>query len=70
LTVVEVDAPLTSSLAFAGSRLDELVITTAREGLDEAGLTRSPGSGALFRCRVDAVGRPATRWRGTLAAAP
>ncbi len=69
LTVVEVEAPLTSSLAFAGPGLDELVITTAREGLDEAELAKAPLSGALFRCRVDATGRPPTRWRGTLDAA-
>jgi sugar lactone lactonase YvrE len=61
-----VDAPLTSSLAFAGPRLDELVITTAREGLTDDELARAPHSGALFHCRVGATGRPPTRWRGTL----
>jgi sugar lactone lactonase YvrE len=62
--VVEVDAPLTSSLAFAGDELDTLVITTAREGLTPSELERFPESGALFTCTVDARGRLPTRWRG------
>jgi sugar lactone lactonase YvrE len=62
--IVEVDAPLTSSLAFAGDRLDTLVITTAREGLAPAELERFPASGSLFTCTVDAVGRLPARWRG------
>lgn len=62
--LVEVDAPLTSSLAFVGDELDTLVITTAREGLRRTELERFPESGALFTCTVDARGRLPTRWRG------
>jgi sugar lactone lactonase YvrE len=62
--VVEVDAPLTSSLAFAGEGLDTLVITTAREGLTPSELERFPESGSLFTCTVDAAGRLPNRWRG------
>jgi sugar lactone lactonase YvrE len=61
--IVEVDAPLTSSLAFAGDELDTLVITTAREDLTPSELHRFPESGALFTCTVDARGRLPTRWR-------
>lgn len=67
--VVEVDAPLTSSVAFAGPGLRTLVITTAREGLHPAELERFPASGALFTCTVDAAGRLPTRWRGSLGTA-
>jgi sugar lactone lactonase YvrE len=63
-SIVEVDAPLTSSLAFAGDRLHTLVITTAREGLTPSELERFPASGSLFICSVDAEGRPPARWRG------
>jgi sugar lactone lactonase YvrE len=64
--IVEVDAPLTSSLAFAGPDLDTLVITTARDGLTPAELDRFPASGSLFTCTVDATGRLPARWRGSL----
>jgi sugar lactone lactonase YvrE len=61
--IVEVDAPLTSSPAFAGDALDTLVITTAREGLTPSELERFPESGALFTCIVDARGRLPAHWR-------
>lgn len=52
LAIVEVDAPHTSSVAFAGPDLDVLVITTATQDLSPAGLARHPLSGRLFTARV------------------
>lgn len=60
---VSVDAPHTSSVAFAGPDLRTLVITTAREGLDAAQLADAPASGALFTVEVDAQGLPQPEYR-------
>lgn len=60
---VAVDAPHTSSVAFAGDDLRTLVITTAREGLDDAQRAAAPASGALFTVRVDARGLPQHEYR-------
>ncbi|MGN6742112.1 MAG: SMP-30/gluconolactonase/LRE family protein [Amnibacterium sp.] len=64
--VVEVDAPLTSSFAFAGDGLGTLVITTARDGLSAAELAAAPASGSLFVARPGVAGRLRTRWAGGL----
>lgn len=61
LAELTVDAPLTSSVAFAGRGLDIIVITTARRGLDDATLRAHPGSGALFTARSPVRGMPAHR---------
>jgi sugar lactone lactonase YvrE len=47
-----------SSCCFGGTRMDELYVTTAREGLDSAVLTRYPSSGGLFRARPGVRGLP------------
>jgi len=62
---VVVDAPHTSSVAFAGDDLETLVITTAREGLDARSLAAAPASGALFTVEVGVRGlpQPAVRTR-------
>lgn len=60
---VSVDAPHTSSVAFAGPDLRTLVITTAREGLDEEQLADAPASGALFTVEVAAQGLPQPEYR-------
>ncbi len=65
LQVVEVDAPLTSSFAFAGEGLTALVITTARDGLSSEELAAAPGSGSLFVARPGVPGRSRTRWAGS-----
>ncbi|MFE9427368.1 SMP-30/gluconolactonase/LRE family protein [Kitasatospora sp. NPDC006697] len=51
-----------SACAFAGPELDELVVTSARVGLEQAELDRFPLSGRTLRMRVDARGLPATRF--------
>ena len=60
---VAVDAPHTSSVAFAGPDLRTLVITTAREGLDAGQRAAAPASGALFTVEVAAQGLPQPEYR-------
>ncbi len=62
LAVVEVDAPHTTSVAFAGPGLDVLVITSATAGLDPVPVN----SGRLFTCRVNATGLPLPYWNPAL----
>lgn len=63
LAVVETSAPHTTSVAFAGPRLDVLVITTATEGLDPTELAEAPNSGRLFTAEVGVTGRPTPYWK-------
>jgi sugar lactone lactonase YvrE len=63
LATVAVDAPHTSSVAFAGPDLDVLVITTATDSLTPEKLARHPDSGRLFTARVGAVGLPTAYWK-------
>ncbi|MFI9113958.1 SMP-30/gluconolactonase/LRE family protein [Streptomyces venezuelae] len=55
---VEVPAAHVTSCAFAGPDLDVLVITTAKEGLDEAARRAQPLAGRLFTCRPPTRGLP------------
>ncbi|MEU4693787.1 SMP-30/gluconolactonase/LRE family protein [Actinoplanes sp. NPDC023714] len=57
LATVAVDAPHTSSVAFAGPDLDLLVVTTARQD-------GHSGSGRLFLARVNATGLLPPYWKG------
>jgi sugar lactone lactonase YvrE len=60
--VIEVPAPLTTSCCFGGPQLRDLYITTARDGLDEAGLAAAPLSGSVFVARPGVSGRAAHRF--------
>ena len=53
-----VPAPNVSSCCFGGTHMDELYVTTAREGLDPTLLSRYPSSGGLFRVRPGVRGLP------------
>jgi sugar lactone lactonase YvrE len=64
LAQVPVPAAHVTSCAFAGPALDELYITTARQGLDENALAAQPTAGGLFRARVPVPGLPAEPYRG------
>lgn len=67
LAVVAVPAPLTTSCAFAGERLNRLVVTTARTGLAPGALAAAPDSGRLFLVDLGGsriAGRPPTPWNG------
>ncbi|MFE7418426.1 SMP-30/gluconolactonase/LRE family protein [Rhodococcus sp. NPDC057529] len=62
LTVVEVPAPHTSSVAFVGDDLDLLLITTARSELTDRQLEQYPDSGKLFLAQVGTCGTPSPYW--------
>jgi sugar lactone lactonase YvrE len=55
----EVKLPVTkvTSCAFGGRELDELFITSARSGLNEAQLAAQPNAGAIFRYLPGCRGR-------------
>ncbi len=56
LETVQVPVSNVTSCAFGGPKLDELYITTARIGLDEASLAKQPQAGGLFKARPGARG--------------
>jgi sugar lactone lactonase YvrE len=64
VAIVEVPAPHTSSVAFAGPDLDLLVITTATQELTETQVAEFPESGRLFITRPGVRGLPQTPWNG------
>ena len=64
VATIEVPAPHTTSVAFAGDDLRTLVVTTGRVELDDEGRRTHPLSGHLFTARTDVPGRPAPAWRG------
>jgi sugar lactone lactonase YvrE len=55
--VVTLPAQNITSMAFGGELLDELYVTSAREGLTDSELSAQPEAGALFRCRTGVFGR-------------
>lgn len=64
IATVSVDAPHTSSVAFVGTDLDLLLITTAREELSPEQLHAHPDSGRLFIADVGETGHPPHTWTG------
>lgn len=65
VATIDVPAPHTSSVAFAGPALDILVITTSNRDLAGDELARYPGAGALFTTRPGVRGLPQALWSGT-----
>lgn len=57
-----VDAPHSSSAAFAGPLLDRLVVTSASRDLDDAERARWPNAGGLFVGRPGSRGLPSSTW--------
>lgn len=64
--IIEVPAPHTTSVAFAGPRLDTLVITTASDELRPEQLEQYPHSGCLFTIDPGVAGLPQPLWAGFL----
>jgi sugar lactone lactonase YvrE len=64
LEVVDVPAPNVTSCAFGGPNLDQLYITTARDGMSEEALAQYPLSGGLFCADVGVIGLPAVGFAG------
>ena len=62
--IVDVPAPHTSSVAFVGEDLDQLLITTAAVDLAAEQLAAFPDSGRLFLADVGVTGLPVTPWSG------
>lgn len=60
--VVTVDAPHTSSVAFAGEDLATMVITTSRSQLSAARAAKYPSSGRLFLAWPGVSGSPTVPW--------
>jgi sugar lactone lactonase YvrE len=62
--IVDVPAPNTSSVAFVGDGLGQLLITTATVDLSDEQLGAFPDSGRLFLADVGVTGQPVTLWSG------
>lgn len=60
--VIRLPVPQPTSVAFAGPRLEVLVITTATEDMDDDALRRAPLAGCLFTARVSVRGHPVPPW--------
>lgn len=61
---IEIPAPHTSCVAFAGTDLSTMVITTARKDLDYDQLAEFPLSGRLFTLDAGVRGLPLPWWSG------
>jgi sugar lactone lactonase YvrE len=62
---IDLPAPLATKPCFGGPALDELYVTSARVGLDEAQLAAAPLSGGLFRVTgLGVTGLPVRRFAG------
>lgn len=61
---IELPVERVTSCAFGGPNLDELYITTAWTGLNDAQRTQQPLAGDLFRVRVGIKGMPPSRFAG------
>jgi len=64
LQVADVPAPNVTSCAFGGPNLDQLYITTARDGMSEGALEQYPLAGGLFCADVGVTGLPADGFAG------
>lgn len=65
LQTIEVPALQVTSCCFGGEHMDELFITSARDGLSERELEERPLSGGLFRVRTGVRGRPTFAYGGS-----
>jgi len=61
---VKIPVPFVTSCAFVGNNFDELLITTASQGMDEAELKKYPQSGYVFTVQTNVKGLPV--YRGSL----
>jgi sugar lactone lactonase YvrE len=61
---IELPAAQITSCAFGGSDLEDLFITSAREGLDEGELAEQPHAGGIFRCHPGVPGVAAVSFAG------
>jgi sugar lactone lactonase YvrE len=64
LEQLPVPAKNVSSCVFGGKNLNELYITSARKGLDEATLAQYPLTGGVFRIQTSVEGMPTFEFEG------
>jgi sugar lactone lactonase YvrE len=64
LETIELPATQITACAFGGPDLDELYITSARTGLDEAALAKQPHAGGIFKVRPGVRGLEAFEYAG------
>jgi sugar lactone lactonase YvrE len=64
LEMIQIPALQVSSCCFGGKNLDDLYITTARNGLDQKILDSQPLTGALFKVRPGVQGLPTNAFDG------
>ena len=64
LEQISVPALQPSSCVFGGKNLNELFITSARKGLDDAALKQYPLSGGVFRVETNVEGMPMFEFAG------
>jgi len=64
LAVIELPVERVTAPWFGGPNLDELYITTARVGLDDAGLTGQPHAGSIFVAKPGVRGLAAFEFAG------
>lgn len=62
--VIELPVSRPTACAFAGPKLDQLVITTARTGLTDEQLSGEPLAGSVLCCKPGVTGRFTPRWSG------
>lgn len=58
LEYIDFPAPRITSCVFGGENLNELYVTSARDGLDEETIKKYPFSGGLFRVKMAVRGLP------------
>lgn len=63
LSRIEIPAEQVTCCCFGGQDLDELYITTARNGLSEEQLKKNPHAGGLFRIKPGVKGMPTFRYK-------
>jgi sugar lactone lactonase YvrE len=64
LRTIELPATRVTSCAFGGPNLDQLYVTSARQGLDAPTLARFPQAGGLFRVDPGVRGVPSAEFAG------
>ena len=64
LEQIPVPAKNVSSCVFGGRNMNELYMTSARKGLDEATLTQYPLTGGVFRLETNVEGMPTFEFAG------
>lgn len=60
---IEINAPNVTSCAFGGKQMNQMLITTAKDGLSEEELKQFPHSGSLFMIKLNLTGLPTAAYK-------